>query len=138
MAAKTAQRANMNPTAWPKSRLGALLAELERHYGVPKSPRFAGPFEMILWEIVAYLADDARRELAFRALHDRVGLTPPRNPHAAPAKVLGEITRMGGSIAAGRPAPRVCAPPPEWSWKTSTAISPPSWDLLLRKKQRSV
>ena len=54
---------------------------------------------MVLWEIVAYLADDSRRESAFRALRDRVGLTPSAIL-AAPAKVLNEITRMGGSIAA--------------------------------------
>jgi endonuclease-3 len=88
----------MKSTAWPKSGLGALLSKLERHYGVPEFPRFTGPFEMILWEIVAYLADDSRRELAFRALRDRVGLTPP-GILAAPVKVLEEITRMGGSIA---------------------------------------
>jgi endonuclease III len=61
---------------------------------------------MILWEIVAYLADDSRRELAFHALRDRVGLTPPAIL-AAPAKLLGEITRMGGSIAAEDRAARL-------------------------------
>lgn len=61
-------------------------------------PEFAGPFEMILREIVAYLADDAQREQAFRALRDRVGLTPERIA-AAPKKSLAAITRMGGSIA---------------------------------------
>ncbi len=96
----------MKSTAWPKSRLGVLLAKLERHHGVPQPRQFAGPFEMILWEIVAYLADDSRRELAFRALQHRVGLTPPEIL-AAPAKVLGEITRMGGSIAAEDRAARL-------------------------------
>ncbi len=89
----------MKATPWPPSKPGALLVKLERYYGAPKLPRFAGPFEMILWEIVAYLADDSRRELAFNALRDRVGLTPPAIL-AAPVKVLGEITRIGGSIAA--------------------------------------
>ncbi len=55
---------------------------------------------------MAYLADDSRRELAFNALSDRVGLTPPQIL-AAPAKVLGEITRMGGFIAAEDRAPRL-------------------------------
>ncbi len=96
----------MKAMAWPPSKLGVLLAKLERHHGMPEPPRFAGPFEMILWEIVAYLADDSRRELAFRALRDRVGLTPPEIL-AAPAKVLGEITRMGGSIAAEDRAARL-------------------------------
>jgi endonuclease III len=89
-----------------RSRVGALLAKIERHYGTPEFPRFAGPFEMILWEIVAYLADDSRRERAFNALRDRVGLTPAAIL-AAPAKLLGEITRMGGSIAAEERAARL-------------------------------
>jgi endonuclease III len=96
----------MKATAWPQSRLGAFLARIEGHYGVPRLPPFAGPFEMILWEIVAYLADDSRRELAFSALRDRVGLAPPEIL-AAPTKVLGEITRMGGSIAAEDRAARL-------------------------------
>ena len=94
--------------AWPQSPLGAILVKLERNYGAPKLPRFAGPFEMILWEIVAYLADDSRRAIAFKALRDRVGLTPPEIL-AAPAKLLGEITRMGGSIAAEDRAARLRA-----------------------------
>jgi endonuclease-3 len=93
-------------SGWPDSRLGRLLNKLERHYGTPAPPAFAGPFEMILWEIVAYLADDARRELAFRALRDRVGLTP-RQILVAPRQLLGEITRMGGAIAAGERAGRL-------------------------------
>jgi endonuclease-3 len=78
--------------------LGLVLAKLELHYGTPASPQLAGPFEMILWEIVAYLADDARRAAAFEALRTRVGLTP-KKILAAQKKQLSEITRMGGSIA---------------------------------------
>lgn len=54
---------------------------------------------MVLWEIVAYLADDARRGVAFAALRERVGLRPV-DILAAPLETLREITRMGGSIAA--------------------------------------
>ena len=93
------QDARRASSAWPQSRLGLLLDKLERHYGTPSSPRFAGPFEMILWEIVAYLADDARRAAAFDALRDTVGLTPQKIL-ASPEKRLRDITRMGGSIAA--------------------------------------
>src|SRR5579862_9688230 len=92
--------------AWPDSRLGAILAKIERHYGSPDPPRFAGPFEMILWEMVAYLADDSRRGVAFDALRDRVGLTPEQIL-AAPREALREITRMGGSIAADERASRL-------------------------------
>ena len=82
----------------PHSRLGLLLDKIERHYGAPASPKFEGPFEMILWEIVAYLADDIRRASAFDALRHKVGLTPQKIL-AAPKKRLHEITRLGGSIA---------------------------------------
>ncbi|HTA41650.1 MAG TPA: hypothetical protein VK789_04330 [Bryobacteraceae bacterium] len=85
-------------TSWPASPLGKLLNKLERHYGGPATPRFDGPFELILREIVAYLADDAQREHAFRALRDRIGLKP-RQILAAPIASLTEITRMGGVIA---------------------------------------
>jgi endonuclease-3 len=96
----------MAATKWPDSRLGRILGEIERHYGSPTPPPFAGPFETILWEIVAYLADDARRGVAFDALRTRVGLTP-RQILGAPRAVLCEITRMGGSIAAEERAERL-------------------------------
>ncbi len=61
-------------------------------------PPVSSPFEMILWEIVAYLAEDAQRGFAFDALRTRVGLTP-REILAAPLPLLCQITRLGGSIA---------------------------------------
>jgi len=91
---------------WPDTRLGRLLGGIERHYGSPAPPPFAGPFEMILWEIVAYLADDTRRGVAFDALRTQVGLTP-KEILAAPRKLLCGITRMGGSIAAEERAERL-------------------------------
>jgi len=91
---------------WPKSRLGLLLAKLEKHYGNPALPRLSGPFEMVLWEIVAYLADDARRALAFETLREKVGLDP-KKILAAPKRTLTEITRIGGSIAADERAERL-------------------------------
>jgi endonuclease III len=84
--------------SWPDSRLGRLLSKLERHYGAAAAHQFESPFEMILWEIVAYLANGARREQAFRALRDKVGLQP-RQILNAPMASLIEITRMGGAIA---------------------------------------
>jgi len=98
----------MAPIAWPDSRLGRILGKIERHYGSPAAPRFSGPFEAIVWEIVAYLADDSRRGAAFDALRKQVGLTP-RQILAAPLAVLCEITRMGGSIAAEDRAERLLA-----------------------------
>ena len=93
---------------WPDSPAGRLLKELERHYGAQTGPPCAGPFEMILWEIVAYLADDVRRGVAFAALKERVGLSPERIL-AAPIERLIEITRLGGSIAVEERAERLQA-----------------------------
>ena len=93
---------------WSDSRLGWALDRIERHYGSPTPPPVAGPFDMILWEVVAYLADDARRGMAFDALRKQVGLTPGKIL-AAPKTLLCDITRMGGSIAAEERAERLQA-----------------------------
>ena len=90
----------------PDSRLGRIMNGIERQHRGLTEPRFDGPLEMILWEIVAYLADDTRRGIAFDALREKVGLTPEKIL-AAPKKLLCEITRMGGSIAAEERAERL-------------------------------
>jgi len=87
-------------------KLGRSLAGLERHYGAVAAPVCTGPFEIVLWEIVAYLADDARRAAAFRALREWAGLTPA-GILAVPVEVLREITRMRGAIAAENRAERL-------------------------------
>jgi endonuclease-3 len=90
------------------SRLGRILDQIERYYGSPVPPPFSGPFEMVLWEIVAYLADDERRGAAFDALRTKVGLTPEQIL-GAPKKLLCDVTRMGGSIAVEERAERLQA-----------------------------
>jgi endonuclease-3 len=72
-----------------------VLTRLEKHYGRPSPPRITDPFQMILHEKLAYLAPDEKRDAAFDALRDRVGLTPEAILKASP-KTLLEITRMGG------------------------------------------
>ena len=67
----------MAMSMWPESRLGRILDGMERQYPRLTEPRFDGPLEMILWEIVAYLADDARRGWAFKG--------------EGPAYVIGQI-----------------------------------------------
>jgi endonuclease-3 len=49
---------------------------------------------MILWENVAYLADDDRRQAAFQALQERVG-TEPTQILSAPGEALLEVTGHG-------------------------------------------
>jgi endonuclease III len=56
--------------------LGSVLERLERVHGRPAKPRPRNPFEWVVWENVAYLADDERRAEAFRRLEKLVGLEP--------------------------------------------------------------
>ena len=46
--------------------LNQVATQLRAHYGKQKPPRLPGPWEMILWENVAYLAPDERRQKALR------------------------------------------------------------------------
>jgi len=78
-----------------RGRFRAIVADLERLHGRPKPPLPRNPFQWILWENVAYLLDDAHRELAYRALEKRVGLTADRIARAS-AKSLREVTALGG------------------------------------------
>jgi endonuclease III len=78
--------------------LARVLDALEKAHGTPKAPSPTDPLELVLWENVAYLADDERREAAFRALKKRVG-TRPEQVLSAPGDVLLEIARAG--IVAG-------------------------------------
>lgn len=72
---------------------GALDA-LRRLYGRPTPPRWTDPLALILFENIAYLAADARREEAFRTLETRVGLSPEKIL-AAPRSALLDISRRG-------------------------------------------
>ena len=78
----------------PANLFGSVIARLQSTYGRPKAPK-SDPFELILWENVAYLLTDERREAAFEALRQRVGLAP-KQILAAPQATLLEIAQMGG------------------------------------------
>jgi endonuclease-3 len=71
-----------------------VIQRLQATYGRPKPPK-SDPFELILWENVVYLLSDERREAAFEALRERVGLTP-KAILGAPQATLLEIAKMGG------------------------------------------
>ena len=70
------------------------IERLEAHYGKPKAPKLNGPWEMILWENVAYLADDDRRRHAFQTLKKRIGIEPTQIRSASDESLL-EVTRHG-------------------------------------------
>jgi endonuclease III len=74
--------------------LESIISLLRQHYG-PTAPRLpSDPFELILWENVAYLADDARRRRAFALLRKSVGTRPEEILAAKPA-ALRAVTRHG-------------------------------------------
>ena len=75
--------------------LARVLDALEKFHGRPDPPPTTDPLELVLWENVAYLADDPRREDAFRALKKRVG-TRPEQILSARGDLLLEIT--GGIV----------------------------------------
>jgi endonuclease III len=78
---------------------------LERH-GAVAGPGLDDPFQLILWEQVAYLVDDERRRAAFDLLARRVGLTP-QAILAAPPELLAEVAAAGGAIAGEKRAERM-------------------------------
>jgi len=53
-----------------------LIDRLAQLYGEPAPPTVTEPLAMILWENVAYLANDVNRAEAFEQLRTKVGLTP--------------------------------------------------------------
>ena len=55
--------------------LTILVDRLTSTFGLPSLPPARSPFELILWENVAYLADDAKRENAYELLRASTGLT---------------------------------------------------------------
>jgi endonuclease-3 len=74
--------------------LRPIIECLQSHYGEQKAPKLAGPWEMILWENVAYLADDARRQQALQTLQKRIGTEPTQILSASDAALL-QVTRHG-------------------------------------------
>ena len=74
--------------------LARVLDALRELYGKPRPPTLTDPFELILYENVAYLADDEKRDEAFGMLRTRVGLSP-ENILQAPASTLNEVGRIG-------------------------------------------
>jgi endonuclease-3 len=72
----------------------AVLRALAVRHGSPRAIPARGAFELLLWENVAYLADDERRAAAFRELKARVG-TSPEAIAAAPDAALRAVASAG-------------------------------------------
>ena len=78
----------------PRIALAQIVEQLQAHYGHLKAPKLAGPWELILWENVAYLAEDDQRRQAFQTLEKRIGTEPERILSASDEALL-EVTRHG-------------------------------------------
>lgn len=74
--------------------LGEAVQRLRKLYGRPAKPATSDPFELVLWENVAYLAPPARRRDAFDQLRRTVG-TRPERILAAPQASLDRIASHG-------------------------------------------
>ena len=89
-------------------KLAAVLQALKKHYGAPESLPTKDPFELILWENVAYLAPPARRRAAFELLRRQVGLRPG-DILAASQAALERVTAHGILKARFADKLRACA-----------------------------
>lgn len=70
-----------------KADLRAAVRRLRKLYGPPAPPPSKDPFELVLWENVAYLAPPARRREAFGLLKRTIGTKPEQVLHARPMLV---------------------------------------------------
>jgi endonuclease-3 len=75
----------------------ATIRALKKFYGPPTPPKITDPLELILFENVAYLADDEKRTAAFATLKKKIG-TRPQQILKASQEQLEEVTRMGGIV----------------------------------------
>lgn len=70
-----------------------LIDALQRHYGPPVPPPSTDPLELIIWENIAYLANDERRAEAFAKL--KQGITSPEEILAAKHTSLAAVGKGG-------------------------------------------
>lgn len=74
-----------------------IIAALEAHYGKPLPPKTTDPLGLIIYENIAYLSTDEKRDAAFDALKAKVGLGLAEIL-AASTEQLVNIARLGGGI----------------------------------------
>src|SRR5262249_27811511 len=77
-----------------KLTLREVINKLKACY-VSTRPRLEDPFELIVWENMGYLVDDAKRGAAFNALKKEVGLEPT-DLLSTSNSVLTQFTSMAG------------------------------------------
>ena len=78
----------------PTITFSKLVDKLQQHYGAPVPPPSTDPLELIIWENIAYLANDKRRAEAFAVLKRTIG-TRPEEILAAQHSALAAIGKAG-------------------------------------------
>jgi endonuclease-3 len=78
-----------------RSILPKIVSQLATHYGNPEPPITTDPFELILFENVAYLVSDERRAEAFNTLRKTAGVKPHEILAADHEEIL-QATKLGG------------------------------------------
>ncbi len=74
--------------------LPRVIRSLERFFGSQPASLPTDPFQLVLWENVAYLANDVKRREAFAQLADEIGLEPVAILNASKKK-LQAVTARG-------------------------------------------
>ncbi len=74
--------------------LQQVIKRLAALYGKPEPPDATDPWEMIVWDNIAYLADDERRREAMTLLRETVGISPEQIM-VAPVDRLMAVARHG-------------------------------------------
>jgi endonuclease III len=77
------------------SKFSWLVSALRKMHGNPQPPPARGVFELVAWEMVAYLADDEKRAAAFASLRKQIGVTP-KAILAADVGELSAVLALGG------------------------------------------
>jgi endonuclease III len=75
--------------------LPRVIERLEAFYGQADLPAVTDPWEMIVWENVAYLVDDKRRAKAMEALQTGIGISPEQILAVTPAQLLKKAAIRG-------------------------------------------
>jgi len=94
------------PRSTLKPKLQRVVAALAEFHGAQAAPPAKNAFELILWEKVAYLADDEKRSRAFAALARKVG-TSPKAVASAKLSTLREVASIGGAVGVEERATRM-------------------------------
>jgi len=81
--------------------LASIVSLLARHHGEVDAPPTRDPYELAIWENVAYLVDDGKRRAAYDSLAREVGLAP-REILTAPEERLQSAIAAGGMQPARR------------------------------------